>query len=88
MDGCCSVHAVIAQRNTTSLHLNTAKMFFNVFDDVFCSPSNLPFDMSPSDEFTAPVWNTNLIHTAPYVYNMQAVWRTGLRDFIIDGLDG
>ncbi len=44
--------------------------------------------MSPSDEFAAPVRSTNLIHTAPYVYNIQAVWRTGLRDFIIDGVDG
>ncbi len=50
--------------------------------------SNLPFDMLPSDEFATPVWSTNLIHTAPYVYNIQAVLRTGLRDFIIDGVDG
>ncbi len=75
------------------MHPNPTNMFFDVFDDEFdaeCSPyhSNLPFDMSPSDEFAALVWSTNLIHTAPYLYNIQAVWRTGLRAFIIDGVDG
>ncbi len=39
---------------------------------------------SSAGECAATVWSTNIAHTAPYVYDMQAVWRTRSYGFIID----